>query len=655
MRAARVAMAGVAAWLVLAVPAALAAPAAAQEPEPGSGGLVLVDQPATANQGTFPLVLQLPGILSEGDVLSVSVHERVEDMDDFNSSLVAEDLGGVLGLVAANVDELDIDAAGRVTVAIPLRDDGDDDIDKVLIARPGVYPLRVDLRDDDQRLVGRIVTHLVRTPLPEEASVLPMPVAVVTDLHAGPEAGTINVPDIGDVNRIREWVARLELHGVTGTVRISPWLLDAVGQQGLVRDLREFVHDRELVGAPLVRVDEAALARVGLGPSMAELHGLGTRALSVALGVPPKTDLWLSDGAPSAPRMDLLGDLGVTSAVLDADEVSGLPADATTVQGPIHIQGRAQPVDALVSIELDNLATATDPVLAAHRLLAELSMRSFDEDSGATLLFHSTDDIDPAALDVLLGGLTDTPLLRPTSAGDLLRRRPETLPGVDVRLPSTQPDPLPGDPDLLQQATSSLAGYRSMVFDDDARRLHQPLYDDLLLSLADQVDIETREATWRTATSRVLSEVAAVSPPPIDSIQLTSREGTLPFSFQNGLDYPVRVEVRFVSDQLTFKGLEGGETSTLVLEPGVTSPEFSVEALTSGSFPLSIEMRSPDGGLALGGQVVSVRSTALSRIAILLSVGAAAFLVVWWLAQLRRRRHRPPASEPLWVRQELPA
>jgi hypothetical protein len=210
---------------------------------------------------------------------------------------------------------------------------------------------------------------------------------------------------------------------------------------------------------------------------------------------------------------------------------------------------------------------------------------------------------------------------------------------------------LTGDLAQLDQARTSLAGYRSMVSDLDAARLYEPLYEELLLTLSTDVDPATRTTEWRQINARVLQEIEAITPPPIASVQLTSLESTvsLPFSFQNDLDYPVRVEVSFISDKLTFVDLVDGDTATLVLEPGLNTEVFNVQALTSGTFPLQVEMRSPDGTLELGDSRVQVRSTALSSIGIAIGVGAAAFLLLWWVVQMRRRRAgRARPDEPMW-------
>jgi hypothetical protein len=290
-------------------------------------------------------------------------------------------------------------------------------------------------------------------------------------------------------------------------------------------------------------------------------------------------------------------------------------------------------------------------VLAGHHAFAELAVRAFQRAGSAVLLHHSRDATDPRTVEILLDALATSPMHEATTAGSIFDRLPPTptAPPIEIR-PRPVPE-LTGDLAQLEQARTSLAGYRSMVSDLDAARLHDPLYDDLLLTLTTDLDPATRTTDWRQINARVLLEIDGITPPPIASVQITSLESTvpLPFSFQNDLDYPLRVEVTFISDKLTFVDLVDGDTATLVLEPGLTTEVFEAQALTSGTFPLQLEMRSPDGTLQLGESRVQVRSTALSSIGIAIGVGAAAFLVLWWVLQLRRRRAaRARPDEPMW-------
>jgi hypothetical protein len=54
--------------------------------------------------------------------------------------------------------------------------------------------------------------------------------------------------------------------------------------------------------------------------------------------------------------------------------------------------------------------------------------------------------------------------------------------------------------------------------------------------------------------------------------------------------------------------------------------------------PVTIQVTSPDGGLLVTSSRVTVRSTAVSGIGYVLSVGAGLFLVIWWFRHWRRAR-----------------
>ena len=69
-----------------------------------------------------------------------------------------------------------------------------------------------------------------------------------------------------------------------------------------------------------------------------------------------------------------------------------------------------------------------------------------------------------------------------------------------------------------------------------------------------------------------------------------------------------------------------------------TTARFSVKARTSGDTGLNIVVVSPDGTLPIANTLLTVRSTAASGVGIVLSAGAALFLVVWWGRDFRRGR-----------------
>ena len=98
---------------------------------------------------------------------------------------------------------------------------------------------------------------------------------------------------------------------------------------------------------------------------------------------------------------------------------------------------------------------------------------------------------------------------------------------------------------------------------------------------------------------------------------------------------PCRSSVRLRSQKLEFPE---GETIPLVLTEPSTRIDIPVRARTSGAFPLQIDVTTPDGQRRLAMSRYTVRSTAVSGAGLVLSIGAGAFLVVWWARHWHRTR-----------------
>ena len=123
----------------------------------------------------------------------------------------------------------------------------------------------------------------------------------------------------------------------------------------------------------------------------------------------------------------------------------------------------------------------------------------------------------------------------------------------------------------------------------------------------------------------------------------------MPLTLRNESGIPVDIVVRLRSPKLEFPD---GATIPLTLEDEVTRLDVDVRARTSGAFPLDVEITSPDGGLRIAELDYSVRSTAVSGVGVVLSAGAALFLLVWWARHWHRTRRSaklvaaPPAHAP---------
>jgi hypothetical protein len=108
---------------------------------------------------------------------------------------------------------------------------------------------------------------------------------------------------------------------------------------------------------------------------------------------------------------------------------------------------------------------------------------------------------------------------------------------------------------------------------------------------------------------------------------------------RNRAGYPVRVVIRFASDRLEFPTNPDGALA-LTLTEEITRVKIGVRARASGDTPLDITITSPDGRLTLSRARYRIRSTAVSGLGVVLSVGAGGFLLFWWAGNARRTRRR---------------
>ena len=144
--------------------------------------------------------------------------------------------------------------------------------------------------------------------------------------------------------------------------------------------------------------------------------------------------------------------------------------------------------------------------------------------------------------------------------------------------------------------------------------------------------VDRVEAELRTVTG-------AVTLPDEFRITLTTRSSTIPVTLTNNTEQDLQVRVELDSDQLEFPD---GDVLTPTLPPGTTRLEVRVRARTSGAFTLDVTVSSPDGTLVLDRSTFDIRSTAISGVGLLLSVGAGLFLAMWWGRHWRRDPPGPP-------------
>jgi hypothetical protein len=602
-----------------------------QRSDVGTGEMSIVEHGSSVGPGgSVHVALQLPGVIAPGDQLTLSIHDPVANEDEFFASAFGEELGGVLHAADWRVSELAPDQFGVVDLVVQLSTGSTSETDEdegVRLARPGVYPTSIELRTAEQELVGRIDTHLVRLPDPaeEEAPTGALPVVVL-----------LAVPEMDDPGSAIDWIGLLGRHpDVAVTASITPELIDHAAGTPELAAITELGTMRELIRRPYFPVDEAALAAARLDDEVAALLERGDEIIAAVANPAPAT-LWFGHEDMGVELATALYERGVRDAVVAPSALASTLR--TPPRRPVELISGDVRLRSLVLDELVPAQEGDSPVATAQRMAAQLATIALTGEEGQIIALDVSTDNDIALTEAILRQLAGLPLVRTVLASEAIG---EPLAVGADRLPVREPLVRQPTDELVitdyLAAESQLAAYRSMIRDEDAAD-HDLLAAELQRSLSSNVEQSVREAAWQQVIDYVRRQTSLVDAPPEESINLTSRRASVPFSFQNRSDLALRVEVRFISDKLRVEDLDDGESTTLLLEPGVTTREFQLQALSTGSFPLTIELHSPDGTLLVSRSRSAVRSTTPTGVGLALTLGAAVFLLAWWVLDLRRRR-----------------
>ncbi len=123
---------------------------------------------------------------------------------------------------------------------------------------------------------------------------------------------------------------------------------------------------------------------------------------------------------------------------------------------------------------------------------------------------------------------------------------------------------------------------------------------------------------------------------------LSSRKGRIQIVVFNDTGYPVKVGVELISSNLTVN--DGDLTLDIPTEQQTVA--IDVTAQTSGTFPIDVRLQTPDGGLTIEEPTtIRIRSTEFNRVALGVTFGALAFLILFYLVRgIRKRRPTDKAS-----------
>ncbi len=567
------------------------------------------------------------------------------------------------------------------------------------LADLGVYPLMVNVNGtpdgDVEQRVGQLDTYLPFFPEPTPAAT---GVAWLWPLVDRPHRGADGIFDdddlaatVGPGGRLERMLDLAEASPqVPLTLAVDPLLLETLqamaggyrlddGSTGDGGDaatawlerLTALARTRAVIALPYADADIVALTRAGLGEQAADAVARGGQLVAGLLGVQPVPDMaWPVDGAVTDPALAVFQAVGAEQVVLSADSVDAPADDRRTPSAVSTVSGADGEFRAVVSDPVvDGIVAAADgwatgPRMAEQRYLAELAMITAEAPSvSRELLVAAPRRWDPR-VSFALPMLTDTASeawLRPAEATDL-----GDLPAVDrgsLRYPEdAQAQELdPAGTAVIADGVASIVDFGSMLVlesaeeEQAARTITDPL-DSAVLSAASSY-WRPDPGGGRTAGRSVVAAVEAqrkrvlLVVPTEGTYSLASAQASLVFTVENQLPVPVRVRISVDASRVA--GLSTEDIGTQLLTPaGRTLITVPATVERPGEFRVTSTISTPAGG-TLGAPVrLTVRSTAYGGIALVITIGAGALLLLLFLLRLVRRlrdgpRSGGPMPEPL--------
>jgi len=526
----------------------------------------------------------------------------------------------------------------------------------------GVYPVQVELTDTSGSHLARFTTEMVVVPPTTPAAplqvswVLPIGGASVPVEPDGTFAATRG--EVAQAGSVAD--ALSSVPEVPVTLAPSPATLEALADNpsGRARQaiatlaaLVAHTPTHELLARPWAPVSSAELAASGLGDLLVNELQAGARTDASVLGARPAKGLWVALGPVTAAGLDdissteHLGTLVLPSSALRPIGSNLPPTHPFALDGLPHTSVfRADPALAT------ELAGGTDPVLAAHDVLADLAMIYFGRPNathprGVVMTSPPASSDDLTFLETLLGGLASGHIVHPVTLGELSSSVGEATTSSGstlVRSLAKPPSALPSLPATTIRHVLGVTTDLASVFGT-----HAPVVAGLrrsVLALAARrsaLPSESRSAFVAGLEHAIGSAKRAVKVSANHTLTLTATNGTIPVSVLSSAGAPVHVLVSLRSAELDFTG---GGTHLVTVSGRDETVTFTVRARTSGEFPVHVELLSPEGHLVLDAMTLSLRSTAGSVVAIALSVLALAVLLAWWVRSARRSRRAKQAE-----------
>jgi murein biosynthesis integral membrane protein MurJ len=429
------------------------------------------------------------------------------------------------------------------------------------------------------------------------------------------------------------------------------------------RDLLNQTVSRTPAGAfPYADADLPALVRAGLDAEAPIPVQAGRQRFVDEFRKEPDTALaWPVAGAIDAATLRALAITSAQVVVLDSGRFAPPANDNVTPNATIDLGAgaaqlrRALVPDPVLAEALGNQRAKDEPAAWAQRVLAETALVWLEQPGDGPVARgillaprQHTWRPPPAFLHSLLRGLSGARWLSLQHAADLARQVPQ---GPDRRprelLPYTAADAARGlPPSFLRNVAAMRARLTSFTRVVGLDYPATETYDRNLL-LAGSSDWQgnqhrIRRASFVQSVNLGIKSVYQQVTIPKTRFTLSSRQGPIGIRVVNNSDQRLTLVIRVSSPKVDVPSGNQPLSPQFVVEPRSGKiQELQVSTRTPGTFPIQVEAFTPDGAFAVASTEMILTSTAFSRFGLILTGGAAGFLLLWWSRRLGRRGGRP--------------
>jgi hypothetical protein len=442
------------------------------------------------------------------------------------------------------------------------------------------------------------------------------------------------------VDQLLAMRAGYRLRTGSGSIRVAAGKGGAGNAADTLADLRAMVSSRsvELSALPFAGPSLPALIAAGLAGDLPQQLSRGRDDVARALGRKATSRILHPPGS----RLDQR-----SLFELHADGIRTLLVDARTVeQAQTHL-GFAKPAVAALSVDeptpidaitpddgVENLLQSTlprqDPHLAVQQVIGELASIWLERPSvprGIAMIVSERTGLPGYFFGPFVHALADAPWLHQLTAMQMEATHP----------PHPKPAELSGrsGPTFsgvylsdLTTARGAIITYRSILTEKST--LPARLFRLVLLAESGQfaTQEDDGERFLRAVIDRLQQQFGLVTADTSNPVTLTQRSGNVPVTIKNLTGHSVSVDVQLRSTRLAF--LRGASQRVEIPRNDTHTLIFGVQARTTGRFPVQVLITTPDGHTTLSQGRLVVRSTAYNRIALVLTIGAALFLLALW-------------------------